>query len=441
MGLIKAALNAIGGTLEDQYKEYIYCDSMPVDVLAEKGHKKTNGRSTNKGDDNIITDGSAIAVNEGQCALIVVDGKVTEVAAESGVFTFKSDASPSVFSGDLGESIGNTLKDALSRFTYGGMAGRDQRVYYINLKEITGNRYGTASPISFHLVDKNIGFDADVPLRCNGEYSYKIVNPVLFYTNVCNNVTDRYLKSNLDSMLKSEIVTALQTVIGVMGETGMRPSSIPAHAEEITEKLNQKLSKKWGELRGIEVYSFAMNPPTIPPEYEQKLVQLQETAVYQNVGMAAALTAQSQAEAMKIAAGNQGGAMMGFMGMNMAQQAGGMNAQQLYAMQQQMQQQQAAAPAPAPAPAANTWKCSCGADNTGKFCAQCGTPKPADAAGWTCSCGTVNKGKFCAECGKPKPAGAPLYKCDKCGWEPEDPHNPPKFCPECGDPFDASDMV
>ena len=444
MGLIKAALNAIGGALEDQYKEYIYCNAMPADILAVKGHKRVSSRGSNKGDDNIITDGSVIAVNDGQCALIVVDGKVSEVAAEAGVYTFKSDASPSVFSGNLGDSLLNSLKDVGNRIAYGGQAGRDQRVYYINLKEIVGNKYGTASAIPLRVVDTNIGLDIDVSLRCNGEYSYKIVNPVLFYTNVCGNFGESYSRSNIDSMLKSEIITALQPALGRLSEKGVRPSSLPAHVEEITQALNEVLSKKWGELRGIAVYSFAMNPPTLPPDQQEMITNLQRTAVLRNANMAAATLVDAQAKAMQTAAGNQGGAMMGFMGMNMAQQQGGMNAAQLYQMgAQQQAAQQAAQPAPAAqaAPAAGGWKCSCGTQNTGKFCQNCGSPKPADAEGWSCSCGAVNKGKFCQECGKPKPAGAPLYRCDKCGWTPEDPHNPPKFCPECGDIFDANDIT
>lgn len=443
MGLIKAALNALGGTLEDQYKEYIYCEALPADILAVKGHKRVSGRGTNKGDDNIITDGSVIAVNEGQCALIVADGKVSEVAAEAGVFTYKSDASPSVFSGNLGDSLLNSLKDVGSRISFGGQAGRDQRVYYINLKEIVGNKYGTATAIPFRVLDANIGLDIDVSLRCNGEYSYKIVNPVLFYTNVCGNFGESYSRSQLDSMLKAEIVTALQPALGKLSEKGVRPSMLPAHVEEITTALNEVLSKKWGELRGMAVYSFAMNPPSLPQEQQDMITNLQRTAVMRNANMAAATLVDAQAQAMKTAAGNQGGAMTGFMGMNMAQQQGGMNAAQLFQMgAQQAQQAPQAQPAAQPVQqAAGSWKCACGADNTGKFCQNCGSPKPAEAQGWTCSCGAVNKGKFCQECGKPKPAGEPLYKCDKCGWVPDDPKNPPKFCPECGDIFDANDIT
>lgn len=444
MGLIKAAINAVSGNLADQYKEYIYCESLSNDILAAKGHKRVGSRGTNKGDDNVITDGSAIAVNEGQCALIVVDGKVSEVVAEAGVFEFKSALSPSVFSGNLGDSLMNTIKDIGSRITYGGQAGHDQRVYYVNIKEIMGNRYGTVNPILFRVVDNNIGLDVDVSLRCNGEYSYRITNPVLFYTNVCGNFGETYNRSSLDSMLKTEIITALQPALAKISEQGVRPSSLPAHTTEISEALNEVLSKKWGEARGMVVASFGMNPPTLPKEDQEMITNLQRTAVYRNANMAAATMVDAQAKAMQTAAGNSGGAMMGFMGMNMAQQQGGLNAQQLFQMGAQQQAAQQAQPAPAAAPAQSSapgWTCECGAANTGKFCANCGKPKPAQAEGWTCSCGALNKGKFCQNCGKPRPAGAPVYQCDKCGWKPEDPAHPPKFCPECGDPFDANDLV
>lgn len=442
MGLIKAAINAVAGNLADQYKEYIYCESLSNDILAAKGHKRVGSRGTNKGDDNVITDGSAIAVNEGQCALVVVDGKVSEVAAEAGVFEFKSAVSPSVFSGNLGDGIMNTIKDIGSRITYGGQAGHDQRVYYVNIKEIMGNRYGTVNPIPFRVVDNNIGLDVDVSLRCNGEYSFRITNPVLFYTNVCGNFGETFNRSNIDSMLKAEILTALQPALGKISEQGVRPSALPGKAVEISEALNEALTEKWGKLRGMVVASFAMNPPTLPKEDQEMITNLQRTAVMRNPNMAAATLVEAQASAMKTAAGNQGGAMMGFMGMNMAQQQGGFNAQSLYQMGAQQQAQQTVQqPAAQAAPAQGTWTCECGASNTGKFCANCGKAKPAQAEGWTCSCGTVNKGKFCQNCGKPRPSGAPVYRCDKCGWKPEDPAHPPKFCPECGDPFDANDLV
>ena len=441
MGLLKAGLGAAGGVMADQWKEFIYCESMPADVLACKGSKRTGGRSSNtRGEDNVISNGSVIAVNDGQGMLVVQNGKIIEVALEPGEFVFDTGSEPSVFSGNLGDSIKETFANIGSRFTFGGDAGKDQRVYFINTKEIIGNKYGTASPVPFRVVDNNIGLDVDISVRCNGEYSYRITNPLLFYTNVCGNVTDSYTRDKIDSQLKSELLTALQPAFAKISEMGIRYSAIPGHTTELARALNEVLSADWRDLRGVEIVSFGVNSIAASQEDEQMIKDLQKAAVMRDPTMAAATLVGAQADAMKTAAGNQAGAMTGFMGMGMAMNAGNrMNAQDLFAMGQQQQAQQAAAQQAAK-PAADGWKCSCGAINTGKFCSECGAPKPADAEGWVCSCGAVNKGKFCSNCGAKKPAGAPLYRCDKCGWEPEDPSNPPRFCPECGDIFDDNDI-
>ena len=463
MGLIKAGLGALGGTLADQWKEFFYCEAIDKDVLVVKGQKRIGNRSSNtKGSDNIISNGSGIAVADGQCMIIVEQGKIVEVCAEPGEFTYDSSTEPSIFSGKLGTSILETFKTIGKRFTYGGDTGKDQRVYYFNTKEILDNKYGTANPIPFRvIVDENLGYRLSVDLRCNGVYSYKIVDPLLFYTNVCGNVSSEYRRSEIDGMLKGELLNALQPALAKIAAQKISYSEIPAHTKEISAALNEELSVDWRQKRGLEVVSFTVNSVTIPEDQRKKITEWEETAMSTNVTTAAARMAGAQSDAMRAAASNPNGAMMGFMGMGMAQQAGGMNAQSLFAMgQQQQAQQAAAAPAngwkcscgavstgkfclecgkPKPAPA-DSWTCACGTVNTGKFCLECGKPKPAAADGWTCSCGAVNKGKFCAECGKPKPAGTPTYKCDKCGWEPKDPAHPPKFCPECGDIFDDSDI-
>ncbi len=441
MGLIKAALGSVGGTLADQWKEFIYCDALANDVLVKRGHKKVSGRSSNtKGNDNVITNGSGIAVADGQCMIIVENGKIVEICAEPGEFTYDTSSEPSLFCGSLGQGIKNTFKTIGKRFTYGGDAGTDQRVYYFNTKELVDNKFGTPNPVPFRVVDNNIGLDVDISVRCNGVFSYRIMDPMLFYTNVCGNVSEDYTRENIDRQLKTEFLNALQPAFAKISELGVRYSALPGHTQELCDAMNNELNAKWQKLRGLEIVSIGINSVNAPKEDEDMIKELQKTAVFRNANMAGAAMVGAQADAMRAAASNSGGAMTGFMGMNMAQAAGGMNAQNLFAMgqQQQMAQQQAAAQQSAPA--ANSWKCSCGAVNTAKFCSECGSPKPADASGWTCSCGAVNKGKFCAECGKPKPAGEPLYKCDKCGWEPEDPKNPPKFCPECGDVFDENDI-
>ena len=440
MGLLRAGIGAAAGALADQWRDYFYSEALDVNTLVVKGQKRVSRRSSNtRGEENIISNGSIVAVNEGQCMMIVEQGKVVELCAEPGEFVYDTSTEPSIFYGGLGKGILNTFKLIGKRFTFGGDVAKDQRVYYFNTKEIVGNKYGTPNPVPFRVVDKNIGLDVDIAIRCNGEYSYKIQDPMLFYTNVCGNVEEAYDRSQIDSMLKSELMTALQPAFAKISEMGIRYSALPGHTQEIADALNEVLSKKWGELRGLCVASFGVNSVTAPKEDEQMIKELQKNAVMRNPNMAAATLVGAQSDAMRAAAANPNGAMMGFMGMGMAQQNGGFNAQQLFQMGQAQQTQQAPQAPATPAAPQNGWTCSCGAVNTGKFCAECGAPRPEQSS-WTCSCGAVNTGKFCAECGKPRPAAAPVYRCNKCGWQPEDPHHPPKFCPECGDIFDDSDI-
>ncbi len=445
MGLIKAITGAAGGVLADQWREYIYCESIDADILVVKGSKRTSSkRSTNtKAEDNIISNGSIVAVNEGQCMIIVEQGKVVDLCAEAGEFVYDTSTEPSIFFGNLGENLKNTFSTIGKRFTFGGDTAKDQRVYFFNTKEIMGNKYGTPNPVPFRVVDNNIGLDIDIAIRCHGEYSYKIVDPMLFYTNVCGNVTEEYERSNIDGQLKSELMTALQPAFAKISTMGIRYSALPGHTMEMADALNEVLSEKWTKLRGIAIASMGVSSVKASDEDEALIKELQKNAVLRNPNMAAATLVGAQAQAMQDAAKNEStGPMMAFAGMNMANMAGGMNANNLFAMgQQQQQAAPAAVPTPAApaAPAADEWKCACGAVNTGKFCMDCGAKKPEAAAGWTCACGAVNLGRFCSECGAKKPEGVPVYKCDKCGWEPEDKSVPPKFCPECGDIFDDND--
>ena len=439
MGLIKALVGSAGGVLADQWKEYFYCEAIPETVLGVQGQKRVSGRSSNKrGSDNLISNGSVIAVADGQCMMIVDQGKVVEFSAEPGEFTYDASTEPTIFSGNLGQSIMETFKTVGKRFTFGGDTAKDQRVYYFNLKELVGNKYGTPSPVPFRVVDRNINLDWEISIRCFGEYSFHICDPLLFYTNVCGNFSGEYTRDRLESQMKTELLTALQPAFAKISDMGIRYSSLPGHTMELADALNEVLSNKWRNLRGIEIVSFGVSSVKASEEDEKMLKDMQRTAVYSNPNMAAAYDVMARGDAMKTAAGNSAGAMTGFMGMGMAQgMGGGTNAAQLF----QMGQQQAAQAAPAPAaPTASGWRCSCGATATGKFCPECGAKKP-EATGWRCSCGAVNQGKFCQECGARKPAGVPQYKCDKCGWVPEDPKNPPRFCPECGDKFGDEDVV
>ena len=449
MGLIQAAMGAAGGVLADQWKEFFYCESLSADILVAKGQKRTSsqGRSSNtSGEDNIISNGSGIAVNDGQCMIIVESGEVVEVCAQPGQYTYDKSTEPSVFSGNLGESIIASFKQMGRRFTFGGDTGKDQRIYYFNTKEIIGNKYGTPSPISFRVVDQGAGIDADFDIKCFGEYSYHIVDPILFYKKVCGNVESEYSRKEIDSQLKSELLTALQPAFAKISVLGARPSQLIGYTKEIANALKEELSQDWTQGRGIEVVKFGISNISMTDEDKQRLKDVQ---VVRDPNTAGRAIAAATAGALRDAANNQGGmgAMGAFMGMGMAGNMGGANAGNLFAMgqqQQMMQQQQMPQPQmpPQAAPAAAGWTCACGqGGNTGKFCTACGKPKPEASGGWKCSCGTVNQGNFCQSCGAKRPAGEPLYKCDKCGWNPPDPKNPPKFCPQCGDPFDANDKV
>ena len=435
MGLIKAALGSAGGVLADQWKEYFYCDALPTDVLMCKGQKRTSGRSSNtKGSDNIITSGSIIAVADGQCMMIVEQGKVVEVCAEPGEFIFDSSTEPSIFAGGFNmENLKKVFATVGKRFTFGGEPPKDQRVYYFNTKEIMNNKFGTPTPIIFEVVNKYLNMRRTVNLRFNGVYTYIISNPLLFYARLCGNVHDQCTRDLIDGQLKADFIDALQPAVATLAEEELRPAQIPAKTKELKAAMNAEL-EKWGD-RGISISSISLNPISMNEADMQKIQELEDAATLgSSARMMAGRVVDSTAASMRDAANNSAGAMTGFMGMGMA--GGMMNgggfaaAQNLYAMDQQQAAHQPAG-----------WTCSCGkTGNSGKFCTECGNSQPAPA-GWTCSCGALNKGKFCSECGKPKPAGALQYKCDKCGWEPEDPTNPPKFCPECGDPFNDGDIL
>lgn len=429
MGLIKAGMGALGGTLADQWKEFFYCDAMEKDVLATKGRKRTGSRSSNKkGNDNIISNGSGIAVADGQCMVIVEQGKIVEVCAEPGEFRYDTSTEPSIFTGGLGKGIKETFKTVGKRFTYGGDTGKDQRVYYFNTKELIDNKFGTPNPIPFRVVDSRIGLDVDVSIRCSGVYSYKIVDPLLFYANVCGNVEQDYTRDELDLQLKTEFISALQPAFGRLSDLEMRPNQIVSHNTELEEAMNAALSAKWGELRGLKVVSIALGSVTLPEEDTEMIKQLQRTAALQNPNMAGATLVGAQADAMRAAASNSAGAMNGFVGMGMAMQAGGANAQNLFAMgqpsagqpfggqlsggQPSVEQLSGGQPfvgqlsggqPPQQTAPAGAWKCSCGVVATGKFCSECGAARPTGNDGWLCSCGTVNNGKFCQNCGAKRP--------------------------------------
>ncbi len=415
-----------------------------------KAQKKvTNGRNSNtKGSENIISDGSIIAVNEGQCMIIVEQGEIVEFSADAGKFVYDSSTEASLLTGELDENtLLDTVKNLVNRFSFGGNTGNDQRVYYFNIKEVKGNLFGTRNPIPFRVVDTNVGLDLDTTARCNGSYSFRIVDPLVFYKNVCGNVTHDYKTSDITGFMKDELVDALQPALAKISAQGVRYSAIPDYADDITEILNEELKEAWFQKRGIEIVSMNLNPITIPEEDEKMFRQLQQEMAKKKSelqidimknqnGLLGVDLEKQRIAAMHAAASNEAvGPMFAFANMNMAGTAAGMYtnqnmqaspvnvAAQMYTMNQVNQMQ-------------NGWTCSCGHVNTGKFCTECGAKKPEEAqSGWTCSCGQVNTGKFCTECGAKKPEAVAAVKCGKCGWTPENPSQVPKFCPECGESF------
>lgn len=418
MGLIRAAFAAANGVAADQWLEYFNCEALPETILAVKGRKWVNSRGrTVPGNDNIISNGSKIAVADGQCMIVVEQGRILDVCAEPGEYTLDLSAEPSLFGGRFKENASGALKNTWERFKFGGQPGRDTRVYFFNTKELVGNNYGTPNPVPFRVVDTNIGLDVDIAIRFFGQYSYRICDPILFYTNVAGNFPAAYTRQQIEGQLKAELLAALQPAIARISALGVRYSALPGHTGELAEALNEVLSPKWREMRGLEIVSFGVASVNASPEDEQMIKDLQRTAVLRDPSMAAATLAGSHARALEAAAANEAGAMLGFMGLGMAHGAtGGMNPASLYAMGQQQPQQRPTDIGPTNAASAGP--------------------------GWTCTtCSASNSGRFCADCGATKPSGAPQYRCDKCGWVPPDPTQPTKFCPECGDPFDNGDLV
>lgn len=388
MGLIKAFGGATRTTLADQWKEFIYCDAMSADVLMQKGQAQIGAQSSNtKRSENIISDGSKVAVNEGQCMLIVENGRIVDFCAEPGEYLYQTGTEPSML--DSGwHGLKESFKKVGKRFTFGGQPENDQRVYYINTKEIMGNKVGVGE-VPFR--DSEFGFT--IMLKGYGTYSYRITDPIMFYVNVCGNVQDTFRRSQIDEQLKTEVQHNLQPALGKIALKGIAYDQLPLYTNEIADQLNQELTEDWVQNRGISVVSVALASITPDAESAKKIAQFQESRVYTNTRMMGARLGGAQANAMENAAKNDAGAMTGFMGLGMAQQAGGANVASFFEN----------SPEPAAA-AANGWSCpACGSKNTGNFCQNCGTKKPENGGTWTCACGTASQGKFCPNCGAKKP--------------------------------------
>ncbi len=390
MGLIKAAVASASSTLADQWLEYFYCDSLSNNELIKKGVKVVSKGSNTKGSENIISNGTGIAINEGQGVIIVEDGKIVEFSVEPGRFTWDSSSEPSLF-----DSGWKGLKESFAtfgkRFTMGGTPGKDQRVYFVNLKEIFDNKFGTASPMAY----KDPTYRG-IYIRYYGQYTFKIEDPIKFYTNVAGNVSNTYTKDEFDSQSKAEFVNALDTTIAKLADENVQYNDIPKKQMELAKYMNDALDEEWNDKRGIVISSVAIEKVTPDDESRKRIEDIDDAIMYSDKRVAAGRLVDAQASAMEKAASNEAGAMQGFMGYGMANQAGN-NIAGMFD-----DQTQTATPSAASSQG-TTWTCpKDGTVNTGKFCSECGTPKPSDGT-WTCpNDGTVNTGKFCSECGKPK---------------------------------------
>ena len=375
MGLIQAFKGSVSGELANQWKELFVSDSMSADTLVKRAEHKVSGRSSNtKGDADVITKGSAIIVNEGQCALLVDSGKIIDVAAEAGAYEWEENGSASIFAGDFGD----IFKEFGRRFTFGGEKPVQQRVYFVNTKDIVGLKFGTPSPIPFRILDNNVGLDMDTTLKCNGNYSMRVSDPTQLYVSLAGNVKDEYTIEDIQDQLRATFIAALQPALGKLTNLGVRPSAIPSYTKEMSEAMGEELNSDWTNKYGLAITSVQILTTVIPDEDAATLKELQKTGAFRNQSMAGAALIGAQAEAMKNAASNPNGAMMGFMGMNMAMQAGGANAQDLLnAGAATTGTNQMAGTANGGATAGNRWFCpNCGNENFGNFCVNCGTKRP-----------------------------------------------------------------
>ncbi len=433
MGIIKALAGAVGGGLADQWLEVLEPDRMSGTTVFTSGVKvrRGDGRNSNtKGTDNTVSNGSVIHVYPNQFMMLVDGGKIVDYTAEEGYYTVNNSSLPSLFNGQFGD----TLKESFSRIKYGGVTPTLQKVYYINLQEIKGIKFGTRNPINYF----DNFYNAELFLRTHGTYSIKIKDPIKFYSEAIPRDRDIVDINDINEQYFSEFLEALQAAINQMSADGVRISFVPSKGRELSQYMSTILDESWNQLRGMEVQSVGIASISYDEE-SQKLINMRnQGAMLGDPNVREGYVQGAVARGMEAAGSNANGSMAGFMGMGVGMQAGGgfMGAAS-QSNQQQMAANRAAAQAVPPVPAAEGWKCGCGAVNTGKFCSECGKPKPEDNS-WVCSCGSKNSGKFCPECGKAKPDSTQI-KCDKCGYEPDMSLPVPKFCPECGDPIGPED--
>ena len=422
MGIIRAIGQAIGGTLADQWLEVIEADDMSDKTVFTSG-VLIRKRQNTKGTDNTVSNGSIIHVYDNQFMMLVDGGKVVDYTAEPGYYKVDNSSLPSLFNGQFGDS----LKDSFNRIKYGGQTPTAQKVFFINLQEIKGIKFGTRNPINYF----DNFYNAELFLRAHGTYSVKITNPLQFYAEVIPRNADRVEIDEINEQYLSEFLEALQSSINQMSADGTRISYVTSKARELGKYMSTTLDEEWNQTRGMEIQAVGIASVSYDEE-SQKLINMRNEGAMLggDASVLRGMAVKNLTEGVRDAGSNAGGAMTGFMGVGMGMQQFNTSMEGLNAMtagmagtQPQAAPQQAASPQQTAAPA-NSWTCECGASNTGKFCSECGKPAPAPANSWTCECGTVNTGKFCSECGKPAPAAE--WTCE-CGTV-----NKGKFCSNCG---------
>ena len=400
MGIIRAAIQTVTGSLSDQWQEIVEPEGMGEQTVFTKGVVKKSG---GKGTKDVISNGSVIHVYDNQFMILVDGGKIVDYTAEPGYFIVDNSSSPSLFNGEWGES----LKEAFNRFKFGGATPMSQQVFYINTQEIKGIKFGTRNPINYF----DNFYNAELFLRAHGTYSIRITNPLLFYAEAIPRNAVRVQIDDINSQYLAEFLEALQTSINQMSADGVRISYVASKSTELSRYMASTLDESWKNLRGMEIVSVALASISYDEE-SQKLINMRnQGAMMSDPTIREGYMQSAIARGLEAAGSNANGAAAGYMGMGFGMQAAGSmmgNASAVNLQQMQMNQAAAAQAAPAqpqtPAPqpkAAQSWTCGCGAVNTGKFCQECGSARP-QIGPWTCSCGTVNTGKFCAECGKPR---------------------------------------
>ena len=428
MGIIKAVATAVGGALADQWLEVMEPGNMGDQTVFTSGVKIRKGSNT-KGTDNVVSDGSVIHVYPNQFMMIVDGGKVIDYTAEEGYYTVKNSSMPSLFNGQFKD----TLKESFDRIRYGGESPRLQNVFYVNLQEIKGIKFGTRNPVNYF----DSFYNAELFLRAHGTYSIKITDPLLFYAQVVPKNVNRVEISSINEQYMNEFLEALQASINQMSAEGERISFVASKGTVLSRHMSEVLDDDWKKNRGFEVMSVGIASISYNEE-SQKLINMRnQGAMLSDPGVREGYVQGAIARGLEAAGSNSNGSMAGFMGMGVGMNAaGGFMGTASAANMQQMQMnannqgsksfQGANGSNLAGDRSAGAWVCRCGATNTGKFCSECGNPKPV-ADTWVCRCGATNTGKFCSECGSPKPDDG-SWVC-RCGAT-----NTGRFCSECGNP-------